>query len=54
MDHLKQIARRAMLEYNLEPDFSQQALHELGSISSAAIAGTAVRDLRGLLWSSID
>lgn len=54
MDHLKQIARRAMLEYNLEPDFPQQALHELGSISSAATAGTAVRDLRGLLWSSID
>jgi len=52
---LKKIARRAMLERGLLPDFSPQALAELGTIHGPAThpEGTA-RDLRQLLWCSID
>ena len=52
---LQTIARRAMLERGLLPDFSDSALSELGKIQSAAIpAPGSVRDLTGLLWASID
>jgi exoribonuclease II len=52
---LKQIARRAMVEKGLEPDFSRDALTELGAIRGAAPPqGPGVRDLRDLLWISID
>lgn len=53
---LKDIARTAMLERSLEPDFSDAALDELGSIKGAAGAGAdaAIRDQRELLWLSID
>jgi VacB/RNase II family 3'-5' exoribonuclease len=52
---LQKIARRAMLERGLLPDFSTQALAELGAIQGPATRaeGTA-RDLRHLLWCSID
>jgi VacB/RNase II family 3'-5' exoribonuclease len=52
---LQKIARRAMLERGMLPDFSPQALAELGSIHGPAThaEGTA-RDLRHLLWCSID
>ena len=52
---LKSIARQAMLERGLLPDFSDQALTELDGIHDAA-AGSAepMRDLRNLTWCSID
>jgi exoribonuclease-2 len=53
---LKGIARRAMLERGLEPEFSRAVLAEVRALDRAATAGDdpAIRDLRGLLWSSID
>ncbi len=44
-----------MLQRGLLPDFSAEALLELDRIQApAAIDGGQVRDLRGLLWASID
>ena len=52
---LEQIARRAMLERGLLPDFSAESLAELDRIHSPATANPVqVRDLRALLWASID
>jgi exoribonuclease-2 len=52
---LKAIAHRAMLENGLDPDFSPQVIDQVRRISSAAAVGAAqVRDLRQLLWCSID
>jgi exoribonuclease-2 len=44
-----------MLQRGLLPDFSSEVLAELGRIQSpASMEGEQVRDLRGLLWASID
>ena len=52
---LKSIAQRAMLERGLLPDFSNAALAELGRLQhSAIIDSNTVRDLRKLLWASLD
>ena len=64
---LQDIAHRAMLERDLLPDFSNAALAELGRIQGPALKkgapdGTGgqspsehpIRDLRDLLWASID
>jgi exoribonuclease-2 len=52
---LKRIARKAMVEKGLEPEFSRDALHELDRIHGAApAAGKGERDLRDRLWVSID
>ncbi len=52
---LQRIARRAMLERGLLPDFSVEALAELAGIQApATMDGEQVRDLRDLLWASID
>jgi VacB/RNase II family 3'-5' exoribonuclease len=52
---LRRIARRVMLERGLLPDFSAGVLAELGNIHGpAAQTGASARDLRGLLWCSID
>jgi exoribonuclease-2 len=52
---LKEIARRAMVERGLEPDFAPPVKAELDRIPGAAPpAGQGIRDLRGLLWCSID
>lgn len=52
---LQEIARRAMLEKGLLPDFSAEALAELGEIKmSAAMHKEPVRDLRDVLWASLD
>ena len=52
---LQSIAQRAMVEHGLRPDFSVEALAELDNILAPAAAnGQSVRDLRGLLWASID
>ena len=52
---LQRIARRVMLERGLLPDFSAEVMAELGRIQPPAITnGGLVRDLRHLLWASID
>src|SRR5512135_175416 len=52
---LKGIARRAMIERGLLPDFSAAAMAELGRIQgSATDQSSNLRDLTGLLWASID
>jgi ribonuclease R len=58
---LKSIAHRAMIQRGLLPDFSAEALAELGRLQAPAFTGNAstqappgIRDLRNLLWSSID
>jgi ribonuclease R len=58
---LGRIAHRAMLERGLLPDFSAAALAELGRLQMPAAADRApgegplgIRDMRNLLWASID
>ncbi|HET7145367.1 MAG TPA: ribonuclease catalytic domain-containing protein, partial [Anaerolineales bacterium] len=58
---LSSIAHRAMLERGLLPDFSTEALAELGRLEIPTInddrpAGDVpgIRDMRNLLWASID
>ena len=52
---LKKIARRVMMERGFSPDFSPQALAELDGIHRPATrADESTRDLRNLLWCSID
>ncbi len=58
---LKSIAHRVMLERGLLPDFSSEALAELAKLQMPAVtsAGSAdspsrIRDMRKLLWASID
>ena len=53
-DQLRSIARRAMLERGLLPDFSAAVLVETDAIGEPAHADSSFRDLRGLLWVSID
>ena len=54
---LQRIAHRVMLERGLLPDFSAASLAQLARLQAATktVAGPArVRDLRNLLWASID
>jgi VacB/RNase II family 3'-5' exoribonuclease len=52
---LRGIARRAMTEHGLLPDFSSAALSETDGLSRAVTeTGPSIRDLRDLLWVSID
>ncbi len=52
---LQRIAHRAMLERGLVPDFPARAIAELDAIHGPAThADGATRDLRNLLWCSID
>jgi VacB/RNase II family 3'-5' exoribonuclease len=52
---LQNIAHRVMLERGLLPDFSAEALAELAAIvAPAVIDDDSIRDLRDLLWASID
>jgi VacB/RNase II family 3'-5' exoribonuclease len=53
---LKAIARKAMGKYGFAPLFPPAVLAEVNSLNSRKpeLAINAVRDLRGLLWSSID
>jgi VacB/RNase II family 3'-5' exoribonuclease len=49
------IARRAMLDRGLEPDFPADAVRQLNGVPGPARdAGPSIRDLRTLLWCSID
>jgi VacB/RNase II family 3'-5' exoribonuclease len=50
---LSSIARRAMLQRGLLPDFSPEVMAETQAIVKAA-SNADLRDLRGLLWASID
>jgi exoribonuclease-2 len=54
--NLKDLAHEEMLHRGFHPDFSDEVRAQLADLESAARppAGTEVRDLRGLLWSSID
>jgi VacB/RNase II family 3'-5' exoribonuclease len=55
LQRLRQIARSAMLERALLPDFSAAALQQTESITGPAREpGAGIRDLRTLLWASID
>ena len=55
MDNLTAIARQAMIEHGLLPDFSPEAQRQADSISQTnSKTRPAIRDLRALLWSSID
>jgi exoribonuclease-2 len=52
---LQSIARRVMIERELLPDFSAEALSELSRIETPAVTSDGPgRDLRELLWASID
>jgi len=52
---LQKIAHRVMLERGLQPDFPPQAIAELNKITSPAhITNKTTRDLRKLIWCSID
>ncbi len=52
---LERIAVAAMRERQLLPDFSSQALQELGQVTGPAHDNDpAIRDMRSLLWCSID
>ncbi len=52
---LKTIARRAMIDRGLLPDFSEAVMAEVRRSTSPAIEDDSqIRDLRGLLWASID
>ena len=52
---LEDIAHAAMIQRGLLPDFSPAVLAETNAIKTAAAAAdSSVRDLRGLLWCSID
>jgi exoribonuclease R len=52
---LRAVARQAMLDRGLQPDFSEAAQREVCAITQAAVPSDgAVRDLRGLLWASVD
>src|SRR6202795_254656 len=54
-DQLKSIARRAMLERGLLPDFSAEVIAQTSSITKpAAASDPSLKDLRGSLWCSID
>jgi len=58
---LQNIAHQAMLERGLLPDFSSEALAELGRLQTPTVMSEGpandvpgIRDLRNLLWASID
>jgi VacB/RNase II family 3'-5' exoribonuclease len=55
MKDLEDVARQAMIDRGLLPDFAPAALAQLNAITRPATAsGAAVRDQRHLLWASID
>ncbi len=56
-EELRSIARRAMVQRGLLPDFPPAAKAEADAITRAATAGATdppIRDERGRLWASID
>lgn len=54
-ERLQSIAHRVMLERGLEPDFPPEAVRQVEQLRGPAEAeGKGIRDLRDLLWCSID
>ncbi|MEO7729261.1 MAG: RNB domain-containing ribonuclease [Burkholderiales bacterium] len=54
-DELRRIAHQAMIQRGLLPDFAPAVIAEMSQMKpAAAISGAAIRDLRNLLWASID
>jgi VacB/RNase II family 3'-5' exoribonuclease len=55
-ENLQAAAHEEMLGHGFHPDFPPQIQTQIASIRAAApvVAGPAVKDLRNLLWSSID
>ena len=53
-EQLKRLAADAMRAHGLVPDFPAAALAEANAATAAPESGAAIRDLRTLLWSSID
>ena len=51
---LAKLARQALLDRGLQPDFTAEALHQLQTIQNPASFPSNAKDLRHLLWSSID
>lgn len=51
---LDEIAHQAMIEKGFVPDFPERITHELDAIHAPAKAHGPIRDMRGLLWISID
>ncbi len=52
---LQQIARKAMISRGLEPDFPAEELSELKELTTpSTYESTKARDMRNLLWCSID
>src|ERR1035438_3219249 len=54
---LQAMAKQAMLENGFEPEFPPQVQQELGELKAhppQVAPGANIRDLRNLLWSSID
>jgi exoribonuclease-2 len=49
-------ARQEMIDEGFQPDFPPEVAHQLDALKTRAASGTdaGVRDLRSLLWSSID
>ena len=55
LEELKSIARQAMIERGLQPDFPAAALTQVAALAkSAQESGPGIRDLRARLWASID
>src|SRR3954471_20211817 len=54
-DDLRDLARLAMVRYGLAPEFSPEARAQADQINAPATpSGADIRDLRRLLWASID
>src|SRR5690348_14636518 len=55
---LQAMAKQIMIEYGFEPDFPPAVTAQMAKINTASPAASAnsrnVRDMRNLLWSSID
>src|ERR1700728_1848308 len=53
-DELRRLASDAMRAHGLLPDFSASALSQSNAAFASTDSSPEVRDLRALLWSSID
>jgi exoribonuclease-2 len=47
-------AHQAMIDNGFEPEFSNEVWEQIKQIQSSVVSDTGVRDMRDLLWSSID
>ena len=51
---LRAVARQAMIDEGFSPDLDPAVIAELRKVGKHPDAGAPLRDLRGLLWSSVD